>query len=125
MFSLLIIFSSFTNPYVYENGDFWQYNQTSYKDFIRQAYDFRTNQNLPIPEFYYDILGIENPKLPDWINTPATEPIKESSYADKIPLWIRRGQLMRESSSYYLSDGSIKYVNKKREIGRASCRERV
>lgn len=99
---------------MYEDGEFWQYNHTTYKDFIRQAYDFRTSQNLSIPEFYYDILSIENPKLPDWINTPALEPIKEPSYADKIPLWIRRGQLMRESSSYYLSDGSIKYVNKKR-----------
>jgi hypothetical protein len=88
-------------------------NET-YEQFVRSAYEFRVKNKLEVPDFYYDILKIDNPNTPAWVKTPAVEPPPSPRLRDQIPMWIRKGQLMKESSSFYNADGTIKYVNKSR-----------
>lgn len=85
--------------------------EVTYKDFLLDAYNFKVKNNIPIDDYYYDILEIDNPNTPSWAKTPA---IVEPRLRDQIPFWIRKGQLMKESSSYYNADGTIKYVNRTR-----------
>jgi len=111
---LLLMVASFTNNGI-KNTDSYTYVvlEHSYSDFIKDAYNFRIRNNLDVPDFYYDILQIDNPNTPQWVKQAAIEQHNDS-FKDKVPLWIRRGQLMTESSSSYNEDGSIKYVSKKR-----------
>lgn len=105
---LLLVLSSFTDKKEAIYGTYVVENQ-SYREFISDAYNFRMNNNIAIPDFYYDVLEIDNPNTPQWAKQVALPMIRDS-----VPLWIRKGQLMKESSSYYNPDGTIKYVNRKR-----------
>jgi len=105
---LLLILSSFTDKKEV-TYDKYVVNHQDYKEFIHDAYNFRLNNNIAIPDFYYDVLEMDNPNIPAWAKQVALPMIRDS-----VPLWIRKGQLMKESSSYYNPDGTIKYVNKKR-----------
>jgi hypothetical protein len=99
----------------------------SNKQFYNDAYRFKLSNNLPIPDHYYDIIGIPNP-TPKVIATPspivAPIPMVEQTEAmvnkSRIPNWILVGMLMHETSSYYSKSGSIVYVNKR--VGQAGER---
>lgn len=110
----LLAFCSFT-PYN-ELKNVEQTIQPVYteKQFFLDSYNFRIANGISVPEEYYDILGIDNPNIPAWAKIPAAEPQHEEKIRDQIPFWIRAGQLMKESSSYYKEDGTIKYINQKR-----------
>ena len=112
---ILLVFLSFTNVGI-DRQETLPSNSAdiSYKDFIQQAYEYRKKTNAEIPDYYYEVLGIDDPTIPAWVKQPAIMPPPEPMLRDKIPLWVRVGQLMKESSSYYKEDGTIKYVNKKR-----------
>lgn len=115
---VLLIFSSFTNDRI-SNTEYdatYPQKETTNKDFLLDAYNFRLRNNLPISDYYYDVLEIDNPTTPDWVKQQAIAPppVVVKSFSEDVPLWIRCGQLMKESSSYYNADGSIKYVNKTR-----------
>jgi hypothetical protein len=115
LFPTLFLFSSFTNDGIHEAQEAYVPAQMqSYKEFIQDAYTFRLKNHMEVPSEYYEILGIEDPTTPAWVKAPAVEPPKPPTFHDKIPLWVRVGQLMKESSSYYNDDGTIKYVNRTR-----------
>ena len=106
---LMIVVSSFGGP---GDNDSLEFDITTFPtppttiNFINDAYKFRQKEKLPIPSHYYAILGIPDPTTPIIVVPP--------TFKDSVPHWIRKGQLMRESSSYYNADGTIKYVNKNR-----------
>lgn len=86
-------------------------------EFYMSAYNYRKRNNLPIPDEYYEELGIENPNTPAWVKTPATISVSTERVLElrkKVPEWVRKGILYTETNSYYLPDGTIKYVNKRR-----------
>jgi hypothetical protein len=114
---MIIIFLSFSNNNIhkgsYDSGmnDYIPAPHQTYKEFIQDAYNFYKKNGIAIPDYYYDILGIDDPNTPAWVKAQA---IIEPRLCDQIPLWIRKGQLMKESSSYYSADGTIKYINQRR-----------
>jgi hypothetical protein len=112
----LLVFASFTGN-VDDAYDFtppYPPPVVTYEDFLRDAYNFKVKNNMPVDDYFYDALGIDNPNTPAWAKHPAVTPPPVPTLRDSVPLWIRKGQLMKESSSYYNEDGTIKYVNKKR-----------
>jgi hypothetical protein len=78
--------------------------------FYKDAYNYRINNKIEIPTIYYDKLDIPNPIVS--IVAP-TIPIIETPKS-LIPPWVLKGMLMRETTSYYSSIGSIIYVDKRR-----------
>lgn len=116
----LFIFSSFTNDGIREESydsmvsDYTPIANQTYKEFIQDAYSFRLKNNMNVPDEYYEVLEIENPNTPAWVKAPATMPPPEPKLRDSIPLWVRAGILKTETKSYYKSDGTIKYVDKRR-----------
>lgn len=111
----LLLLASFTNTGIRTEPETYTVStQQTYKEFIQDAYNFYKRNGMKIPDHYYEILGIEDPTTPAWVKAPAVEPPPEVRLRDQIPMWIRKGQLMKESSSYYNADGTIKYVNRTR-----------
>lgn len=107
---LIVLFlSSFTNSGIREDDNIIETDAIhTYKDFILDAYNYRVVNGLKVPNHYYDILGINQKQIAIEKNQ------QRKRLCDQIPLWIRKGQLMTESNSYYNSDGTIQYVNRKR-----------
>ena len=86
---------------------------TPYTDhrFLYDAYQYRLKNKLPIPDYYYDTLKIENPNTPIWAKIPAQEYVVPQRVSP-IPEWILVGILMRETKSYYDKNGNIVYIDK-------------
>lgn len=111
----LLIFSSFTSDGIVISQTQHVFPPVpTYKEFLTDAYNFRLKNNMPIDDNYYDALEIDNPNTPKWAKQVAIYPPQVPTFHDDVPMWIRKGQLMKESSSYYNADGTIKYVNRKR-----------
>lgn len=91
------------------------------KQFYNDAYRFRMANNMPIPNHYYDILCIPNPK-PKIIVAPIPVVVQTEAMQNKsrVPSWILVGMLKHETNSYYSKSGSIVYVDKR--VGQAGER---
>lgn len=109
----LIMFPSFTyvkskdveyNPKIYDSV---------YSDlhFFKDAYSYRIKNNIEVPDYYYGILKIDNPKKPIVAQLEETEHEKNKKL---VPDWALRGILKHESRSYYNEDGNIVYIDKRR-----------
>lgn len=127
--SCIFILSSFTpieeNPFLYLASPTIEIY--SDKQFYADAYRFKVSNKLPIPDHYYDILGVPNPKpkvlvapIPIVAPTPIVEQTEAMRNKSRIPEWILIGMLMHETSSYYSKSGNIVYVNKR--VGQAGER---
>lgn len=116
----MFIFSSFTNDGIRDESydsivsSYKPVDNQTYKEFIQDAYNFRLKNHMVIPDEYYEILGIEDPNTPAWVKMPAVEPPPVPKLRDSVPLWVRAGILKTETKSYYLDNGTIKYVDKRR-----------
>ncbi len=106
---VMFTLTSFTNnvPIVTNDTD---YTTQSHKEFILDAYNYRLKNNYDIPSHYYNILDIK--KQSD--NIVDKKVFVKDSVVEFVPLWVRKGILMKESNSYYDQYGKIIYVNKKR-----------
>jgi len=91
------------------------------KQFYNDAFRFKMANNMPIPDHYYDILCMSNPK-PKVIVAPIPIVVQTEAMQNRsrIPNWILIGMLKHETSSYYSESGSIVYVNKR--VGKAGER---
>jgi hypothetical protein len=78
------------------------------------AYKFRIANNMPIPDHYYAILSIPNPK-PIYVPPPVVEIVETEAMKNKklIPEWILTGILKHESRSYYDENADIVYIDKR------------
>lgn len=109
------VLASWTSSPIIPKDDEVVVSTFSEKQFYQDAYNFKIKNGMPVPDEYYEILNIDNPNTPAWVKAPAIAPPPPPPLLrDSIPLWIRKGQLMKESSSYYNEDGTIKYVNRNR-----------
>jgi hypothetical protein len=108
----LITLSSFTNSKVVEeplctyDSPFRHYSEYQ---FYKDAYDYRIKNNVEVPNFYYDKIYIPRPII---MAPVIVEAVEAPQYP--IPYWILVGILKKETTSYYLDNGSIKYVDKRR-----------
>jgi hypothetical protein len=107
-----LIFASWAKPEK-QPEVFHPIQDTPYSEirFLRDAYIFRVKNKLPIPDFYYDKLNIDNPNTPSWAKKPAQEPLVPERVSP-IPEWILIGILMRETRSYYDTDGNIVFIDR-------------
>lgn len=112
--SCYVLFSSFTVPVVEVpvcNTPI--VDMSSEKDFFMDAYKFRIANRMPIPEHYYERIGIPNPNPPIVVAPPTVVETQAMKNKKMIPQWILVGILKHESRSYYDDNDDIVYIDKR------------
>jgi hypothetical protein len=109
----LVIFASWTNEIPESNIDINSFQDITYEEFISDAYNYRTKNNVTIPDHYYTVLNIKKQQPPvtqTVIKKPT--PVEVVQKPSLVPKWVFRGILMRESKSYYDENNKIVYVDR-------------